>query len=149
LVRDVRDAADEILQLGLQGGELPLGGLELAFRRLGLLQKRGRVVTLALRLSDLLGNAVARRLRLLDARLQRLAGRLEPLEFHGIELRAAACAEALGDLLRILPQELEVDHRLRAASSSARSSVSLSRIFCSRPRSLGRYQSWGAMPSGR
>ena len=89
--------------------------------------------------------AVALGLRLLDRGLDLLA--LLPDRWNGVEVECAGAArrEPLRDAVGVLPKQLDVDHLLGFLSVAP----SFSRIFASRPRSVGRYHCTGGMPSGK
>src|SRR5205085_8590295 len=72
-VRHVGNAAEEILEPGLELRELLFGPLEELLQLLALRQQLAHVLTARLRLADVLRDLVARRLRLLDRGLQVLA----------------------------------------------------------------------------
>ncbi len=149
LVREVRNTAEEVLQFRLQAAELLFGRLELRLGALGLLHEVRDVAALRLGHADFLGEAVAGGLRLLDARLQLLPLGLEALELLHVEGARTPRGEAARHVLGVLAQELDVDHSFFVALSSSRSCASFSRIFASRPRSVGRYHPGGRMPSGQ
>src|SRR5690606_29134739 len=142
-----------------QFGELVLAGLQFITQPGHLGHHGGSVLALALEHADLLGQCIAPGLQLLRARLQRLAFRLQRLELGRVEGETAA-AHGGYDAVHVVAEELDVDHLesgesgcsgafLRAAASSWRRWASLAAICASRPRSTGRYQPGGAMPSGR
>ena len=83
--------------------------------------------------------------------LQLAARRFVAPEKLGIERTLTARGKALGHRLRILAQQLDIDHRRLFAASALRrrSSSILSFIFCSSPRSVGRYHCTSGIPSGK
>src|SRR5205085_8677306 len=149
-VRQVGNAAEEILEAGLELGELLFGALEELLQLLALRQQLAHVLAARLRLADVLRDLVARGLRLLDRGLQVLARLLEAPERVDVERPWPARGEAARDRLRILAQQLDVDHfSLPACASRCRNSARRSRSLASSPRSVGRYHSIGGMPSGK
>ena len=143
LVRNVGDAREKVLKLGLYLLQLLFGRVKRALGLLGLLHQRFDVLPLGLRLADLLRDAVARGLHLFDLRLEQLAPGFQLLKSVQVERPRPARGQALRDLLGALAQQLDVDH-LRFFSCS-----SFSRIFASRPRSVGRYHCAGSMSCGK
>src|SRR6267378_1485227 len=152
LVRNTRDLPDELVQSRLHGGVLCLHLLKLLGELGPLPHQRGRLrfVLLRLGLADLLGERVAPGLQLLGGGLDALSRVLERLERSNVEA-VTARRETTSKRVDVGPEQLYVDHSpcLRAGSFLRRSSASFSRIFASRPRSVGRYQSTEPMPSGR
>src|SRR5947207_705504 len=152
VVRNIGDLPDELMQSRLHGGVLRLHLPQLVGELGPLPHQRGRLrfVLLRLGLADLPGERVALGLQLLGGGLDPLSRILERLERSGVEV-VAARRETPGERVDVGPEQLYVDHSpcLRACSFLRRSSASFSRIFASRPRSVGRYQSSAPMPSGR
>ena len=89
LVRNVRNAEQEVRQLGLQRIQARLVALQLVGHRRYFGHERACILALLLRLTDLFRCLIAPRLQLLSAGLQRLALRLEHLEALGVEGHAA------------------------------------------------------------
>ena len=158
--------------------EALLHGVEIAFERSQLVadagdlaQRRRRVFAPAFGDADLFRDRVAPRLQLLGAHLYLLALGLELDERGRVELISTRL-QTCDDVIEVVAQKLDIDHARilaegsrhrrpasaaqdspsppeRALASRCFNSASLSAILASRPRSVGRYQSGRAMPSGR
>jgi len=100
-VRDVGKPQQKILLLRLKGFEMPLKVRELRVRLFRFAAQRGDVFSLGLRLTDALGELVARSLQLLRSNLDRLSLVLDRAESLNIEYQAAG-REPLGDAVDIV-----------------------------------------------
>src|SRR5688572_26679201 len=150
-MRQIGNALEKVLERGLQLFQLLLRLHEQRLELLALLHELCHVVAFRLGLADVLGDAVARGLRLLHGGLQLLARRLEALELVEVERPRPARSEPTRYLLRVLPQQLDVDHRRLLTASALRRRKSSIRclIFSSSPRPVGLYHSTAGMPSGK
>src|SRR5207247_4868510 len=108
-VREIRHGEQPVAQACLDVGELTFQRAELAADRTDLGHQRRSVFTSALRGADLFGQRVTAGLQLLRSRLDRLAFRLDALEFFGVE-DIAAVAQSQSDAGEILAQQLDVEH---------------------------------------
>src|SRR5439155_20011636 len=151
LMRQVRHGDQEFL--------LPLlNGLETFFqiRELGIgalrLGPQGRgILALGLRLTDALGELVARSLQLLRADLHALALPLDRLERRDIEYERPR-RESLCHGVDVVAEELRIKHAyffFFALLSSPRRYASFSAILASSPRSVGSYHLTSGISSGK
>ena len=106
-VRQVRNQQQEVLQLRLDLQQLRLQRLQLGVGLAGLVHQRRDIFALALRLADALGQAVARGLQFLGARLHQLALLLQGLERRAVEMKWS-CREPGRDAFEIVAQRLNV-----------------------------------------
>ena len=102
-VRQVGQQQQEILQLRLDLQQLRFHRLQLGVGLACLAHQGRNIFALAFGLADALGQAVARGLQLLGARLHQLALLLQNLELHAIEMKGS-CREPSRDAFEIVTQ---------------------------------------------
>jgi hypothetical protein len=107
--RDVRDAAQELVQPVLQGRERRLVRLQLVADAAHFREHGRGVLTLALEHAHLLRERIALALQLLGARLELLALVLERAEPRLVEVEAAAF-QARDGRGKFFSQELDIEH---------------------------------------
>src|SRR5258706_13016138 len=127
-MRNVRNDAEKCVQFRLHDSKLLLQCLQLIRLRVDFGHQRRWVFAFGFGLPDLLRQLIALRLQFLRLRLHCFALDFQTLERRGVE-RDAASGEPRGDALRIIAQQLDVQHlRPRFGIGVAKSTAIIAEI---------------------
>ena len=108
-MRQIGNSKHEVGQLGLHNLQLICRSFELVTQTSHLIHDSGGIFAFAFEDADLFGKGVALGLQLLGAALYGFALGFEGIESRHIQLEFAL-RQALGDVVDVLAEELDVDH---------------------------------------